>query len=73
MTYRLQQGQTTEFFPSSSTSWAQAFKSVSLLGVDAAQQLVEQYTAEALSALDSFPGDGAFLRDLAQKLAGRDS
>ncbi len=46
---------------------------VSLLGVDAAQQLVEQYTAEALAALDSFPGDGAFLRDLAQKLAGRDS
>lgn len=46
---------------------------VSLLGVDAAQHLVEQYTAEALAALDSFPGDGAFLRDLAQKLAGRDS
>lgn len=34
VTYRLQQGQTTEFFPSSSTSWAQAFKSVSLLGVE---------------------------------------
>lgn len=46
---------------------------VSLLGVDAAQQLVEEYTAEALAALDSFPGDGSFLRELAQKLAGRDS
>lgn len=46
---------------------------VSLLGVDAAQQLVEDYTAEALAALDSFSGDSGFLRELAQRLAGRDS
>ena len=45
---------------------------VSLLGVDQAQELVEQYTAEALAALESFSGDRGFLRELAQKLAGRD-
>ena len=46
---------------------------VSLLGVEAAQKLVEEYTAQALSALDAFSGDTAFLREFALHLAGRDA
>ena len=44
---------------------------VSLLGLDKAQAMVEQYTAQALSVLDLFDGDTAFLRDFAVKLAAR--
>lgn len=46
---------------------------VSLLGVERAQELVEQYTGEALKALDGLPGDGSFLRGFALELAGRES
>ncbi len=46
---------------------------VSLLGVDKAQALVEEYTARAIAVLDHFPGDAAFLRELAQGLAGREA
>lgn len=46
---------------------------VSLLGVTAAQKLVEEYTAQALSALDAFSSDTAFLREFALHLAGRDA
>lgn len=46
---------------------------VSLLGVERAQELVEEYTGEALKALDAFPGDSSFLRGFALELAGRES
>lgn len=46
---------------------------VSLLGVERAQELVEQYTGEALEALNDFPGDSSFLRGFALELAGRES
>ncbi|WP_300685722.1 polyprenyl synthetase family protein [Acutalibacter sp. 1XD8-36] len=46
---------------------------VSLLGVERAQELVEKYTAGALEALESFPGDSLFLRSFALDLAGRES
>ena len=46
---------------------------VSLLGVDAAQELVEKYTGGALEALDGFPGESSFLRQFARDLAGRES
>lgn len=46
---------------------------VSLLGVERAQELVEKYTAGALEALESFPGDSSFLRSFALDLAGRES
>lgn len=44
---------------------------VSLLGVERAQSLVEEYTAQALSALAEFPGDASFLRELAKSLETR--
>lgn len=45
---------------------------VSLLGVEEAQRLVEQFTAQAEQALESFPGDTAFLKELARSLATRE-
>ncbi len=44
---------------------------VSLLGTEKAQALVEEYTQNAVQALDKFPGDGRFLRELALELARR--
>ena len=44
---------------------------VSLLGVEEAQRLVESYTDQAISALEAFAGDTAFLRELAVSLATR--
>ena len=44
---------------------------VSHLGLEKAQQLVDDYTAEALRALDLFAGDAAFLREFAVTLAKR--
>lgn len=46
---------------------------VSLLGVEEAQRLVEDYTARALAALSCFPGDPAFLAAFTRELAGRSS
>lgn len=46
---------------------------VSLLGVERAQELVKEYTEQAVSALESFSGDRAFLRELAESLAVRES
>ena len=46
---------------------------VSLLGVEKAQNLVDEYTASALAALDEFSGDTAFLRELALLLAQREN
>lgn len=46
---------------------------VSLLGVEKAQALVEEYTEQAVEALDAFSGDASFLRELALKLAKRDA
>ena len=46
---------------------------VSLLGVEEAQRLVEQYTKEALDALEAFPGDTTFLREFALSLVERES
>ena len=37
-----------------------------------AQRLVEQFTAQAEQALESFPGDTAFLKELARSLATRE-
>ena len=45
---------------------------VSLLGVEEAQRLVEQFTAQAEQALEDFPGDTAFLKELARSLATRE-
>ena len=45
---------------------------VSLLGVEKAQSLVDSFTAQAEQALDAFPGDTGFLRDLARSLAARE-
>ena len=44
---------------------------VSLLGAEKAQALVEDYTAQALQALEGFPGDTSFLRELGLSLATR--
>ncbi len=44
---------------------------VSLLGVERAQRLVEEYTQQALTALEEFPGDPAFLRQMIRDLADR--
>ena len=44
---------------------------VSLLGVEEAQRLVESHTDQAISALEDFAGDTAFLRELAVSLATR--
>lgn len=46
---------------------------VSFLGVEKAQKLVEEYTAQAVAALNAFPGDSTFLRELAQGLEERES
>lgn len=45
---------------------------VSLLGVENAQRLVDSFTAQAEQALDAFPGDTGFLRELARSLATRE-
>ena len=45
---------------------------VSLLGVEKAQRLVDSFTAQAEQALDAFPGDTGFLRELARSLATRE-
>lgn len=45
---------------------------VSLLGVEKAQRLVDSFTAQAEQALDAFPGDTRFLRELARSLATRE-
>ena len=44
---------------------------VSLLGVEKAQQLVEEYTEQAVQALAVFPGDSSYLADFARRLAQR--
>ena len=46
---------------------------VSLLGADRAQELVRDYTDQALRALNSFPGDTDFLRNLAESLVQREA
>lgn len=46
---------------------------VSLLGVEETQRLVTEYTQEAVLALETFPGDAEFLRDLAISLAEREN
>lgn len=46
---------------------------VSLLGVEQAQELVREYTEQAVAALDEFPGDSAFLQDLARNLEKREA
>lgn len=45
---------------------------VSFLGVEKAQSLVDSFTAQAEQALDAFPGDTGFLRELARSLAARE-
>ena len=45
---------------------------VSLLGVEKAQSLVDSFTTQAEQALDVFPGDTGFLRELARSLAARE-
>ena len=45
---------------------------VSLLGVEKAQSLGDSFTAQAEQALDAFPGDTGFLRELARSLAARE-
>lgn len=44
---------------------------VSLLGIEKAQSLVEEYTDTAIRALDAFDGDSTYLADYARRLAGR--
>lgn len=44
---------------------------VSLLGVEKAQQLVEEYTEQAVQALAVFPEDSSYLADFARRLAQR--
>ena len=46
---------------------------VSLLGIEKAQNLVDEYTASAVSALEAFDGDTTFLRELALLLAQREN
>ena len=46
---------------------------VSLLGVDRAQELVEEYTEQAMTALNSFSGNTDFLRKLAESLVQREA
>lgn len=46
---------------------------VSLLGVEKAQRLVDDYTQEAMTALKAFPGDSSFLQEFAASLAQRES
>ena len=46
---------------------------VTLLGVERAQALVDSYTAQAVEALEAFPGDSGFLRELALSLAVREN
>ena len=46
---------------------------VSLLGIEKAQALVDEYTASAVAALGEFPGDTTFLRELALFLAQREN
>ena len=45
---------------------------VSLLGVEEAQRLVEEFTAQAVKALEGFGGDTAFLKEMALTLATRE-
>lgn len=44
---------------------------VSLLGLEKSKQLVKELTLQAFQALDQFPGDRSFLRELAESLACR--
>ena len=44
---------------------------VTLLGVGGAESEVARLTEQALEQLETLPGDGAFLRELAEYLAGR--
>ncbi len=44
---------------------------VTILGVERAQELVEENTAMALQILEIFPGDKTFLRDFATKMVWR--
>ncbi len=46
---------------------------VSLLGVERAQTLVEEYTKKAVSALGVFPGDSSFLKELVENLSRREA
>lgn len=46
---------------------------VSLLGLEEAKRLVEEYTQEAVRALEGFPGDKGFLQDFALGLASREN
>lgn len=44
---------------------------VTLLGLEKAQALVDEYTAQAISALAAFDGDTAWLAGFAKEMAGR--
>lgn len=46
---------------------------VSLLGVERAQEMVHDYTEQAVSALERFPGDSTFLKTLALGLEEREA
>lgn len=44
---------------------------VALLGIDRCRELADELTAQAIAALDAFPGDTAELADFARSLANR--
>ena len=46
---------------------------VTLYGIDKAQELVEEYTVQAIKALESFDGDTSELQELAIRLADREN
>ena len=46
---------------------------VSLLGAEKAQQLVQEYTKQAVDALEAFSGDTTFLRELVESLENREA
>lgn len=46
---------------------------VTLYGIEKAQELVEEYTVQAIRALESFDGDTSELQELAIRLAGREN
>ena len=46
---------------------------VSLLGAEKAQHLVQEYTKQAVDALEAFSGDTTFLRELVESLENREA
>lgn len=46
---------------------------VTLYGIDKAQELVEEYTIQAIKTLEAFEGDTSDLQELAIRLAGREN